>query len=169
MSNIMQSLYENRSKLPPQPSIKNVLLAALGGFITIALLASLSSNLNALLILGSFGASCVLIFGFPDAPFSQPRNVIIGHFLSSLVGLICLALFSTEWWALALAVALSISLMMVTRTVHPPAGSNPVIVFFAQPAWDFLYLPTLTGAAIIVLVALIYNNLIRKIQYPVYW
>jgi CBS-domain-containing membrane protein len=59
--------------------------------------------------------------------------------------------------------------MMLTRTVHPPAGSNPVIVFLAQPSWDFLYLPTLSGAVIIVLIALIYNNVSRKENYPTYW
>jgi CBS-domain-containing membrane protein len=157
------------SPLPAKPSIRNIVLAGIGGFITIALLAGLNENLAATLILGSFGASCVLVFGFPDAPFSQPRNVVAGHFLSSLTGLLCLTLFGTEWWSVSIAVGLAISLMMLTRTVHPPAGSNPVIVFLAQPSWDFLYLPTLSGAVIIVLIALIYNNVSRKENYPTYW
>jgi CBS-domain-containing membrane protein len=122
-----------------------------------------------MLMLGSFGASCVLIFGFPDVPFSQPRNVVVGHCMCSFVGLACLALFGPQWWALVLAVAIVIALMMLSGTVHPPAGSNPVIVFLALPKWDFLIFPTLTGAAILVLLALVYNNTLRKNSYPKYW
>jgi CBS-domain-containing membrane protein len=59
--------------------------------------------------------------------------------------------------------------MMLTRTVHPPSVSNPVIVFLTKPAWDFLFMPTFAGAVVLVLVAYFYNNLVRKIQYPRYW
>lgn len=155
--------------LPPKPANKVVLLAALGGFIAIAVLALLAQQSGALLILGSFGASCVLVFGFIDSPFAQPRNVIAGHFLSSLTGLVCLNLFGATWWSMALAVAVAIALMMITRTVHPPAGSNPVIVMLAQPGWQFLLTPTLLGAVGIVLVALVYNNYPKGRQYPKYW
>ncbi|CCK74983.1 HPP family protein [Oleispira antarctica RB-8] len=167
--NVIKKLRGEGSALPPKPSIRNIVLAGIGGFITIAILAGLNASLVATLILGSFGASCVLVFGFPDAPFSQPRNVVAGHFLSSLIGLLCLTLFGAEWWSVSIAVGLAISLMMLTRTVHPPAGSNPVIVFLAQPGWDFLYLPTLSGAVIIILIALVYNNISRKERYPKYW
>lgn len=153
----------------PMPSLKNVALAWLGGVLAIALIAQLGDRLSLPLILGSFGASCVLVFGFPDLPFSQPRNVVVGHFISSLIGLLFLALFGPQWWSLALAVGTAIAAMMLTRTVHPPAGSNPVIVFLAQPGWSFLWLPTLTGASLLVLVALLYNNATRKAAYPKYW
>jgi len=66
-------------------------------------------------------------------------------------------------------VGTAIALMMATRTVHPPAGSNPVIVFLIQPGWDFLLFPTLTGALLLAVVALIYNNLSRNDKYPKYW
>ena len=111
----------------------------------------------------------MLIFGYPDVPFSQPRNVIAGHVISSLVGLVFLTIFGPHWWAVALSVGTAIALMMLTRTVHPPAGSNPVIVFLAQPAWDFLLFPTLVGALILVAVALVYNNATRDSKYPKYW
>lgn len=155
--------------LPPKPAKKVVLLAALGGFIAIAVLALLAQQSGALLILGSFGASCVLVFGFIESPFAQPRNVIVGHFLSSLTGLVFLNLFGAQWWSMALAVAVAIALMMATRTVHPPAGSNPVIVMLAQPGWQFLLTPTLLGAVGIVIVALVYNNYPKGRQYPKYW
>jgi CBS-domain-containing membrane protein len=146
-----------------------VLLAAVGGFLAIAMLALLAQTTNAPLILGSFGASCVIVFGLPDAPFAQPRNVIFGHLFSSFIGLLFLSLFGAQWWSMALAVGTAIAVMMLTRTVHPPAGSNPVIVMLAQPGWGFLLTPTLLGAVGIVLVALVYNNYPKGRQYPKYW
>lgn len=169
MSALLKKLKGDRAPLPPIHPIKNIVLAGLGGFIAIAVIAGIADNLQAALVLGSFGASCVLVFGFPDAPFSQPRNVVAGHFLSSAVGLIFLTLCGPTWWSVALAVGTAIALMMATRTVHPPAGSNPVIVFLTQPAWDFLLFPTLTGALLLVAVAVIYNNLSRQANYPKYW
>ena len=155
--------------LPARASNKAIALAWLGGVLAIAVVAALSDWLSLVLVLGSFGASCVLIFGYPDVPFSQPRNVILGHFISSLLGLIFLAAFGVHWWSLALAVGTAIAAMMFTRTVHPPAGSNPVIVFLTQPSWSFLWYPTLAGALLLVAVALIYNNAIRDTRYPKYW
>ena len=155
--------------LPPAPNAKNIALAWLGGVLAIAAVATLSSALSAMLVLGSFGASCVLIFGYPDVPFSQPRNIVLGHVLSTAVGLVFLKVFGPSWWALALAAGTAIACMMLTRTVHPPAGSNPVIVFLAQPGWNFILFPTLFGAVILVLVALVYNNATRAGRYPKYW
>lgn len=145
-----------------------MLLAGLGGFIAIALVGFLSSTLEQILVLGSFGASCVLLFGFPDVPFSQPRNTIFGHFVSSLIGLCFFHLVSHEWWSMALAVSVAIMVMMYTRTVHPPAGSNPVIVFLLKSQWPFLLYPTLIGAILVVLVAVVYNNASRSSNYPKY-
>jgi CBS-domain-containing membrane protein len=155
--------------LPPQPTNKAVALAWLGVSLAIATIAALTDSLSVVLVLGSFGASCVLIFGYPDVPFSQPRNVIVGHVISSLVGLVFLTAFGSHWWAVALAVGTAIALMMLTRTVHPPAGSNPVIVFLTHPAWGFLLFPTLVGALVLVAVALFYNNATRDAKYPKYW
>jgi CBS-domain-containing membrane protein len=155
--------------LPPAPGLRKVALAWLGGVLTIAILVGLGDWLHVSLILASFGASCVLVFGFPEAPFSQPRNVVAGHFLSALVGLLFLEWLGPQGGALALAVGTAIAVMMLTRTVHPPAGSNPVIVFLLQPGWDFLWFPTLSGAVLLVAVALIYNNLRREPAWPSYW
>lgn len=160
---------EGSAAAVPLPSWKNVALAWLGGALAIAAIARVGEWASLSLILGSFGASCVLVFGFPDLPFSQPRNVVVGHLLSSLIGLLFLTLFGPQWWSLALAVGTAIAAMMATRTVHPPAGSNPVIVFLAQPSWGFLLFPTLTGALVLVLVALLYNNIARPTSYPKYW
>jgi CBS-domain-containing membrane protein len=122
MHSFLIKLRGDNTPLPAKPSGKNVALAWLGGFVAIAAVATLSDALSAVLILGSFGASCVLIFGYPDVPFSQPRNIVIGHVLSSLIGVTFLKLFGPTWWALALAAGTAIAAMMLTRTVHPPGG-----------------------------------------------
>jgi len=146
-----------------------ILLAGLGGFIAIGTLAFVSARLDVVLLLGSFGASCVLLFGYPDAPFAQPANVIGGHVMSTLIGLVLLHGCGVHPWSLGLAVGGAIMAMMATRTVHPPAGSNPVIVFLSQPGWNFVVFPVLTGAILLVVVALVYNNAVRKHRYPAYW
>lgn len=157
------------ARLPERAPARAIALAWLGGVLAIATVA-LAGQQGALpLVLGSFGASCVLVFGYPDVPFSQPRNVVLGHFASSLIGLVFLQWAGPHWWAMALAVGTAIAVMMWTRTVHPPAGSNPVIIFLAQPTWGFLWFPTLTGALLLVAVALVYNNLTRPGRYPQYW
>ena len=166
---MLEKLKGDGAALPPQPATKAVALAWLGGFLAIGAVAALTDVLSVALVLGSFGASCVLVFGYPDVPFSQPRNVIAGHFLSSLVGLAFLTTFGPHWWSVAMAVGTAIALMMVTRTVHPPAGSNPVIVFLGLPGWGFLLFPTLVGALVVVAVALVYNNATRTQRYPKYW
>ena len=125
--NLFEKLKGDNAKLPPKHSIRAILIAWLGGFVAISAVTLLSNTFSTALVLGSFGASCVLIFGFPDVPFSQPRNVIGGHFLSSFIGLLCLTLFGATWWSVSIAVGTSIAMMMLTRTTHPPAGSNPEI------------------------------------------
>lgn len=154
---------------PPLPSARAILLGGLGGFLAITVVALLTQATHQALVLGSFGATCVLAFGFPDVPFSQPRHIIGGHFISSLIGLTMLQLVGPSWWGMALATALAIMAMMALGIVHPPAGSNPVIVYLTQPTWGFLLFPTLTGALIVLTVALFYNNLTRRTRYPKYW
>jgi CBS-domain-containing membrane protein len=158
-------------KLPPKAPLKAVFLAGLGGFIAIATVAFLTNSLTVMLIMGSFGASCLLLFGFPDVPLAQPRNTIGGHFLSSLVGLTFLTLLGPHWWTVALGTGVAIALMIYTRTPHPPAAANPVIIYLAQPQpdWSFLLFPTLFGAVIITFISVIYNNATREGKYPRYW
>ena len=169
MTKFLQRCRGAGGKRPTRPSVRGVLLGGLGGFLAIAALAFLGRGFDVLLLLGSFGASCVLLFGFPDAPFSQPMNVIGGHVLCTAVGLAALHFIGPQPWSLALAVGCSIAAMMVTRTVHPPAGSNPVIVFLGHAGWGFFFLPVLSGALILVLIAWLYNNAVRDTPYPHYW
>ena len=111
----LQKLAGDRTPLPPKPDLKPIILAGLGGTLAIGIIAWLAQSLETALVLGSFGASCVLIFGFPDSPFSQPRNVIGGHFISSLIGLICITLLGPHWWSVAIAAGLAIGLGIAYR------------------------------------------------------
>jgi CBS-domain-containing membrane protein len=157
------------AECPPSAPLRLIMLAGLGGLLAIAAVAYLADVSQMPLVLGSFGASCVLLFGFPDSPFSQPRNVIAGHFLASLIGLIFLSVLGAHWWSMALATGTAIAAMQLTRTVHPPAGSNPVIVMLTSPTWGFLLTPTLLGAIVVVMVAVIVNNIPKERAYPKYW
>ena len=165
----LKKLRGDKQPLPPPMPLKKLGLACLGSFLIITVLALLADTTSTRLILGSFGATCVLVFGYPAAPFSQPRNVVIGHITPTFIGLLFLTFLGPNLWSLALAVAISIGIMILFRVVHPPAGSNPVIIFLAKPSWSFLLFPVATGAVLIVIFALIYLNLTRAENYPKYW
>ena len=152
----------------PRYTLATGALACAGVFVIIGVLAFASYNLHWLLLLGSFGSSAVMVFTFPELHFSQPRSVVGGHVICTAVGLAALALFGPSWWALASAAAVSVALMMLTRTLHPPAGSNPIIVFLLPPKWSFLLFPTLFGALTIVVVAVLFHRATRRV-YPLYW
>lgn len=167
MTSIFHKLRGNQP-IPARPKLRSILSSALVGLIALSIIAGLATASGIPLILGSFGATCVIL-GFPDAPFAQPRNIIGGHVLSSGIGMACLTAFGSHWWSMALAVALAIAAMHWARVVHPPAGSNPVIVMLAKPDWGFVLFPTATGAVLLVLVALVYHNLPQDRSYPRYW
>lgn len=154
---------------PPRPPARTLLLALGGSALAVTLAAVLATSLSTALLLGSFGATCCLVFGFPDGPFSQPRAVVGGHLLSVLIGLAALHWVGPMPWALGLAVGLATAGMMGLRLMHPPAASNPVIVYLGSSPWGFALLPTLAGALLIVAVALAWNNGVRRIRYPLYW
>ncbi|QEY26683.1 HPP family protein [Neisseria zalophi] len=167
---------ETRSKwpkptdsLPPRLPWKNIYWAWLGGFFAAAMLGITQDLSGFPMIVGSFGASCLLIFAYPNSPLSQPRNVIGGHFVASLTGLVFLNFIGVYWWSMAAAVATAIALMLILRVPHAPAGSNPFIVMMAGAHWDFLITPTLLGSIVVVLIALIHNNIGKDRRYPTYW
>lgn len=154
---------------PPVPALSQLGFVWLGGFIAAAAIGYLAFMSGQPLILGSFGASIFVLFILPDTPFAQPRNVIGGHFIASLVGLAFFHLLSPEWWSMALALATALLAMQVLQVPHPPAGSNPIIVFLGAPGVEFLWSPTLLGAVILVIIAVLYNNLSQHRHYPKYW
>ncbi|WP_042162245.1 HPP family protein [Paenibacillus gorillae] len=156
-----------RSPLKVAP--KAAVISAAGGFIAIAILAWLTGLTGQPWIMAPFGASCVLAFGVWESPLSQPRNIIGGHFISTLTGLVLFHLFGQGAAVIAAGVALAILFMMLTKTAHPPAGADPIVVILAGSGWSFLFIPVLAGAVVIVLVALFMNNAIRQRSYPTFW
>ncbi len=157
------------ASLPPMPSLKHLSFIWFGAFLAASVIGFLAFFTNQPLVLGSFGASIFVLFILPDTPFAQPRNVIGGHFVSTLIGLVFLHFISPEWWSMALSLATALTAMQLLKVTHPPAGSNPFIVFLVGANWEFLIMPTLVGAILLVLVALFYNNLSKERIYPKYW
>ncbi|MGZ8173240.1 MULTISPECIES: HPP family protein [Methylobacter] len=161
----LRNIIRNGGKaLPPRPSLSSIALAWLGLSLAIASIAVLSQLSGQPWILGSFGASCVLLFGFPDAVFAQPRNLIAVHVLCSLIGLGFLKFVGPDWWSMALAVSTALAVMLVTRIVHPPAGSNPVIIFLTRPDWSFLLFPTLVGVIVLLFLARLMLKVTRTVH-----
>ncbi len=153
---------------PPRASFRQTILAGVGGMLAISALALLTSSAGVPVLMAPFGASCFLVFAVPESPFAQPRNVIGGHLVSTAVGLL-LTSVGTEWWVMGVAVGLSIVAMQITRTGHPPAGADPIVVLLAQPGWTFLATPVLLGASVVVGVGLLFNNFRVGPGYPRYW
>jgi CBS-domain-containing membrane protein len=127
------------------------------------------------LMIGSMGASAVLVYGAPHNPLSQPRNLIGGHMVSALVGVICYQCFGvTLWLAAALSVSFALVAMLLTKTLHPPGGATALIAVIGDAKihkLGFLYvlLPAAASAAILCLIALLVNNLPSNRCYPKRW
>jgi CBS-domain-containing membrane protein len=164
-----QKLIGQSASVPPSPSLKEIGFVWVGALLASATIGALAYYTDQPLILGSFGASIFVLFVLPDTPFAQPRNVIGGHFISTLSGLIFFHFVGYEWWSMALSLATALSLMQLLKVPHPPAASNPFIVFLAGSSWTFLFIPTLLGSILLVIVALFYNNLSKDRSYPKYW
>ncbi len=145
---------------------REALLAGLGGALTVGVLAACAYIAVTPLIIAPFGASCVLLFAAPASPLAQPRNVIGGHILSTLVGLTMLAILGPSPIAMAAGVGVAIAAMRLTGTLHPPAGADPIVVVAAGAPWWFCAVPVGIGAAILVACAIIYHRFVSGLPYP---
>jgi CBS domain-containing membrane protein len=148
-----------------------------GAFIGIGVIAYLQSlhlpRLENIFLVGSFGASSVLVYGAVYSPLAQPRNLVGGHVVSALVGVTVGKIFPDIIWLTApTAVALSIVAMQVTRTLHPPGGATALIAVagsakIIELGYMYVLSPILIGAFILLLVALVFNNITKDRHYPV--
>tara|TARA_B100000700_G_scaffold100231_1_gene112885 strand:+ start:569 stop:1078 length:510 start_codon:yes stop_codon:yes gene_type:complete len=157
------------------------LLGGIGAGVTIGILAyityqSILSGTNyGLWLAASFGSSVVVVFGYPENEFSQPKNVLFGHLLCAFVGIVFVIIFKITqdrtvfFLALGLAVGIAVMLMMALKVTHPPAGGNTIVVMIAQDSFQFLIFPIMVGAVTIILGGIIYNRLILKKKYPLRW
>jgi CBS-domain-containing membrane protein len=173
------SKMKGTAKSPPGVGAGELLWSWIGSVIGIGACAFLSATYfeprELSLLIGSFGASAVLVYGAIKSPLAQPRNLIGGHIISALVGVACVKLFGgTVWLAAALAVSLAIVAMLATKTLHPPGGATALIAVIGGPkihALGFLYafIPAGAGALVLLLVALLVNNFPKNRKYPEYW
>ncbi len=163
------SKMKGNGRNPLKVDVKDIITGLIGGFLTIFVLVLLTNMTASVWLMAPFGASCVLAFGAWNAPLSQPRNIIGGHFVSTFVGLAIYQLLGNEPWTIGLAVGLAIAFMMITKTTHPPAGADPLVVMLGAYSWSYLFTPVLIGSVIIVFFALIINNLRSNREYPTFW
>ncbi len=138
------------------------IIAGLGAFIAISCLAQADLTLRSTLLIAPFGATAVLIFAMPDSALAQPRNVIGGHLISTGVGLFCHALLGHQPLAFGLGVGLAVAAMMTTRTLHPPAGADPIVVITAGATLKFMVLPVLAGVLLLAAMGASYRILRRR-------
>jgi len=162
-------------KLPraPQPAIpaREVWLSLWGALLGVGFTALLAVLWKCPMLLGPFGASAVLIFGAYKAPLAQPRNVLLGHFLAACIGVCVNDFFGVTFWSIGLGVALALVLMVVTYSIHPPAGATAyVAVQTGGLGVGYMYIlnPVILGAFILLLIGVIFNKLGKR-DYPTHW
>ncbi len=143
-------------------------LAGLFSTITIGALTLLTYKTElGIFLIASFGSSMVLLFGYPESPFAQPKNIFFGHLLTSIVGVIFLYFVPLPVHLLIpLAVGFGVALMILLNVTHPPAGGNPIIVIMGSVSLDYLVNPIIIGSLIILAFGVILNRLILKKKYP---
>ena len=164
---------------PPRVSNTEIAWSWIGAFLGIAA-ASWVNHLffegtDLSMMIGSYGASAVLVYGAVRSPLAQPRNLVGGHIVSAIVGVICWKLLHPyPWLAEAMAVATAIALMHATRTLHPPGGATALIAVIGSAKiheMGFLYvlIPATIGPLILLVVAILVNNISASRRYPEIW
>jgi CBS-domain-containing membrane protein len=164
---------------PPKVSLAEVLWSWLGSFLGLAAVSLIHYKIldqtGLMLIIGSFGASAVLIYGAIRSPLAQPRNLLGGHILSAIIGVTAFQwLGGQPWLAAAVAVSISIALMHLTGTLHPPGGATALIAVIGGESvhnlgYLYVVIPTALGAGVMLIVALLINNISKSRKYPEFW
>ena len=143
-------------------------IAALFSFLTIGALTLLTYKTEfGVFLIASFGSTMVLLYGYPESPFAQPKNIFFGHLLTALVGVICLYILPfPNYILIPIAVGLGVGFMILLNVTHPPAGGNPVIVVMGGVSLEYLLSPIITGSIIILVFGVILNKFILKKKNP---
>ena len=144
------------------------LIAGLFAAITIGALTFLTYKTEfGVFLIASFGSTMVLLYGYPESPFAQPKNIFFGHLVTSLAGLFVLYFVPLPLYInLPIAVGAGVTLMIILNITHPPAGGNPIIVIIGSVSFDYLLSPVISGSVIIIIFAIIINKFILKKSYP---
>ena len=151
-----------------KPILTQAIIAGFFSSLTIGILTLLTYKTTlGLFLTASFGSSMVLLFGYPESPFAQPKNVFFGHLITALVGVIFVNFIPLPIFInIPIAVGIGIFLMIILGITHPPAGGNPIIVIIASTSYEYLINPIIFGSLIIILLAIFINKLILKKNYP---
>jgi|TARA_X000000368_G_scaffold142904_1_gene112571 CBS-domain-containing membrane protein len=151
-----------------KPILQKALIAGFFSAFTIGVLTVLTyKSTLGYFIAGSFGSSMVLLFGFPESPFAQPKNVFFGHLCTALVGVIFVNFIPLPiYMNIALGVGAGVFLMILLNIVHPPAGGNPIMVIIGSASFDYLINPIIFGCIIILLLAILVNKFLLQKNYP---
>ena len=149
-------------------NLKQSFIAGLFSIITIGILTLLTYKTEfGIFLIASFGSSMVLLYGYPESPFAQPKNVFFGHLVTATVGMFFLYLIPLPLFIIIpLAVGFGVGLMILLNVTHPPAGGNPIIVIMGSVSLDYLFSPIISGSIIILVFAIIINKFILKKSYP---
>ena len=152
-------------------NILKAFLAGLFSSITIGALTLLTYKTSlGLFLMASFGSSMVLLYGFPENSFAQPKNIFFGHLLTAFIGILFLNYIPLPIYInIALAVGVGIFFMIIFNVVHPPAGGNPIIVIIGGVSYEYLINPIIIGTGIILIFGIVLNRLILKKKYPQTW
>ena len=149
-------------------NLKKSFIAGLFSAITIGVLTLLTYKTTyGVFLIASFGSSMVLLYGYPESPFAQPKNIFFGHFLTAIIGLLFLYLIPLPIYILLpLAVGVGVGSMILFNVTHPPAGGNPIIVIMGSVSLDYIINPIIIGSFIILIFGVVLNRLILKKKYP---
>jgi len=151
-----------------EDNLKKSLIAGIFSMVTIGALTLLSYKTEfGIFLIASFGSSMVLLYGYPESPFAQPKNIFFGHLLTSIVGIIFLHFIPLPLYILLpLSVGFGVGFMILLQVTHPPAGGNPIIVIMGGVSFDYLINPIISGSLIILAFGIILNRFILKNKYP---
>ena len=143
-------------------------LAGVFSIITIGVLTILTYKTSyGIFLIASFGSTMVLLYGYPESPFAQPKNIILGHFLTALIGIVFLNFVPLPIFLnIPLAIGFGVMFMILLKVTHPPAGGNPIIVIIGSVSFDYLLTPVLVGSIIVVMFGVIINKFLFKKEYP---
>ena len=148
--------------------IKRAIIAGIFSVITIGFLTLLTYKTElGLFLVASFGSTMVLLYGYPESPFAQPKNIFFGHLLTSIVGVIFVNLIPIPIYIMIpLAVGFGVFFMILAGVTHPPAGGNPIIVIIGSASFNYIISPVIIGSAIVLIFGIILNRFILKKEYP---
>ena len=148
--------------------IKQSVFASLFSIVTIGILTILTYKTEyGVFLIASFGSSMVLLYGYPESPFAQPKNIFFGHLLTAIIGMFFLYFVPLPLYIIIpLAVGFGVGSMIFLNVTHPPAGGNPIIVIIGSVSPDYLLNPVLSGTIIILIFGILINRFILKKTYP---